>query len=122
MEFKVGDIVRCTNVDGETDYKGVGTHSIITEINLGHSWPINAVDIDGTHPGLEVACSESEIELVYRHNETVPLEDKLRELIEELRLSDQWVDSTIDYDAGHHNATSAAIKGIEDILKEFGNG
>lgn len=118
MEFKVGDIVRCTNVDGDDTETGVGMHSIITEIT-DRSWPIHAVDIDGAYPGLEVAYSESEIELVYR---TVPFEDKLRELIEELRLSDKWVDSTIDYDAGHHNATNAAIKGIEDILKEFGNG
>ena len=121
MEFKVGDIVRCTNVDGDDTEEVVGNHSVIIEIT-DRSWPIHAIDIDGTYPGLEIAYSESEIELVYRHNETVPIEHKLRELMEELRLSDQWVDSTIDYDAGHHNATNAAIKGIEDILKEFGNG
>lgn len=60
MELNVGDMVVCTNVYGDITAPGVGSRNIITEINLNHSWPISAIDID--QDNLEIAYDFSEVE------------------------------------------------------------
>ncbi len=59
-KFSVGDVVRVTNVDGNTEVWGVGNTETITVVHDHGAWPIETSEFH--------AYSESELELAEEKN------------------------------------------------------